>query len=157
MKLVKRDQAGWHYRLPQREAELLRWLVGQFPATSRPPVVVSQTDRGRKSVEREQLLNEALVDHRAELKRVAKLLVEQKRFTVSANDQIYLLTGEDRELLLQILNDLRMGCWREMGEPTTTELNEEELPKEKLRFYHAMHLAGYFLFHLVEEEVVGDA
>lgn len=150
MKLVKQIQNHWHYQLNSREAESLRALVGGFPMTALSSVPISRTDTDPKAVEREKLLNESLAEHRKELERKAKSLVGVDRFKVHKAHQIFQIDSGDREMLLQILNDIRIESWRILGEPEELEIDPHTLEIQKLRHYHLMHLAGYFEHHLLE-------
>jgi hypothetical protein len=152
MKLVKRNKTGWQYLLKQHEARFLRMLVNQLPSASIAPVRISRTDADPRAIERQGLLQEALAEHRAELKRQAGNLVSAERFKTAGNGQLFLLNAEERETLLQILNDIRIECWRDLGEPEVLEMDPSMLPNEKRRSYQLMHLAGYFEYHLLNLE-----
>jgi hypothetical protein len=152
MKLARHDRSGWLYLLKRHEARSLRVLVNQLPAASIAPVRISRTDADPKAVERETLLQEALTEHRADLKRQAGNLVSAERFKTAGNGELFRLNTEERETLLQILNDIRIECWRDLGEPEVLEMEPSRLPKEKLQPYQLMHLAGYFEYHLLNLE-----
>ena len=151
MKLVKQSGKGFHYQLSLEEARFLRLLVQQFPIAAFSPVAVSKTDSG--AVEREKLINESLAAHRGELKRKAGGLVREEKFKTSAAHKLFHLNPEERETLLQILNDIRVESWRMLGEPESLDVNIFELPQEKIRFGQLMHIAGCFehLFLNLEE------
>lgn len=150
MKLVKQVQNHWHYQLTLQEAESLRAVVDCFPATALSSTPISRTDNTPAAVEREKLLNESLAEHRKQLKRKAGTLVGADRFKAHKTHQIFQVDSEDREILLQILNDIRIESWRILGEPEELEIDPHNLEIPKLRYYHLMHLAGYFEHHLLE-------
>ncbi len=150
MKLVKQTKIGFQYRLIPEEAYSLRFIVQQFPVTEFSAAKISKTDLA--SVEREKLLNEALAAHREELKLRARNLIRSDRFRPSGKDQLYHLSPEGRESMLQILNDVRVECWRMLGEPDNPDLNVFDLPPEKVKHCHLMHLAGYFEHHFLDLE-----
>jgi hypothetical protein len=152
MRLVKQNKSGWQYLLKPHEARFLRMLVNQMPAASIAPIRISETDAGPQAVERQALLQEALTEHRAELKRQAGNLVSAGRFKSAGNDELFRLNAEERETLLQILNDIRIESWRVLGEPEALEMDPSMLPKEQHRPYQLMHLAGYFEYHLLNLE-----
>jgi hypothetical protein len=68
--------------------------------------------------------------------------MSKKRFLLT-------LTAEDREIMLQILNDIRVGCWHELGKPESLELQKLDCSAKELRFHSFMNLAGYFEHHLI--------
>jgi|SRR5580698_2960161 hypothetical protein len=147
MKLVKQTGKGCQYQLSPQEAQSLRFLVNQFPIAALSMVKISKTDPGM--VEREKLLNESLATHREELKHKAETLVAPGKFKKSGNDHLFRTNHEERETLLQILNDIRVESWRALGEPENLERPTPDLPKDKLKYYHCMHLAGYFEYHFL--------
>ena len=110
MKLVKQSEGTWQYALNQNEFDLLGRLLKQFPYTESVPAKISKTDKDSKSVEREKLLNESMAEHRKELKRQAVNLLTGNKLKKSERRHLLKLTAEDREIMLQILNDIRVGC-----------------------------------------------
>ena len=100
-------------------------------------------------MEREKLLNESLAEHRAELKNLAANLLTQLK---SGEKACSLTLGpEEHEIMLQILNDIRVGCWHVLGEPE--ELEPETIPESEREqvFYDVMNLAGYFVAAFVRD------
>jgi hypothetical protein len=149
MKLVKQSGGAWQYALNQNELELLAHLLKQFPFTENVPANISKTDKDSKSVEREKMLNESMAEHRKELKRQAVNLITGKKLKKRAKRHLLTLTAEDREILLQILNDIRVGCWHSLGKPERLELQKLDCAPQKLRYHSLMNLAGYFEHHLI--------
>jgi hypothetical protein len=147
MKLVKQSSQGFQYQLSPEEAHFLRLLVQQFPIRAFSPVTISKTDA--HAVEREKLINESLAAHRGELKRKAGGLVREDKFKTSDAHKLFYVNLEERETLLQILNDIRVESWRILGEPENLDLNIFDLPRGKIRFGRLMHVAGYFEHHFL--------
>ena len=151
MKLVNQSPTRWEYQLQQQELHLLRGLIQSFPFTAVTPVNISRTDQEPETLEKEKLLNEALREHRKELKQLAKRLCGPEKFTSQPTGWRMTLTGEEREILLQILNDIRVECWRALGRPEPLEAIQE--PSEKnLAFRQLMDLAGYFEQSLIQND-----
>lgn len=151
MKLIKQKDEGWQYALGQDEAKLLISLLRKFPFTEDTPAKISRTDAGSKMVEHEKLLNESLAEHRKELQKLATKLAATK-FKRREQDQLLTLTGEDREILLQILNDIRLGCWRALGEPADVESLNPDHSAQARAHHGLMNLAGYFEHGLIEPD-----
>src|ERR1022692_711971 len=117
MKLVKQSEGTWQYALNQNEFDLLGRLLKQFPYTESVPAKISKTDKDSKSVEREKLLNESMAEHRKELQRQPVNLITGNKLKKSAKHHLLTLSAENREVMLQILNDIRVGCWHSLGKP----------------------------------------
>src|SRR5215469_3024385 len=132
MKLVKQSGKGFQYRLSPQEAHTLQLLLGQFPVGALSPVKISKSDP--EANEREKLLNESLAAHRKKLRREAKVLVQPAKFKTSGHHQIYRISHGKREVMLQVLNDIRVESWRALGEPENLETCAFDLPQEKFKF-----------------------
>jgi hypothetical protein len=155
MKLVKQTQKGFQYELNGEDAESLCFLIKQFPIRTFSEAKISRTDSSLNAMEREQLINESLRAHRAELKRKARGLVLPEKFTKSGRKLFYRITLRSRETMLQILNDIRVESWRILGEPENPEECIFRLKGEKFKYYHFMRLAGYFEYHFLNLEEDG--
>jgi hypothetical protein len=149
MKLVKRKGETWQYELNQVELDLLKQLLKNFPFTGNVPVKISKADADPKSIEWEKLLNESLAEHRKELKKQASNLIAVGKFHSSEKGHLLTLNAEEREILLQILNDIRVGCWHVLGEPESLELHKPECSAQDIARHRLMDLAGYFEHHLI--------
>jgi hypothetical protein len=151
MKLLKHNSSEWKYRLEPKEGMLLRALVREFTQTAAAPVKITRTAIDAKSAERERLLNESLASHRRELKqRAVKLLAGSLK---PGKDGWRLsLSREEREILLQLINDIRVESWHALGEPENLETLPPHPSEANLRQHHLMHLAGYFEWKLLNLE-----
>jgi len=144
MRLVRQNKIGWQYHLNHREGDCLRSLLSQFPVTASVQAKISKTDADPKTVERENLLNESLAEHRKELKKKAMNLLAPGKFKRGEKGFVLTLSLEEREILLQILNDIRIGCWHVLGEPEELEPETPPQTEKELVYYNLMNLAGYF-------------
>ena len=144
MKLVRQIKSGWKYELNQGEGDCLRSLLQQFPITANTHTKISKTDADPESGEREMLLNESLAEHRKELKKQAVDLLGAGKFKRGENGYLLTLNLEEREILLQILNDIRVGSWHMLGEPEDLEPETPPQSEREQVFYSLMNLAGYF-------------
>ena len=149
MKLAAQDGDVWRYRMSEGEVGGMRALVSQFPIATTLSAKISRTGTDPKAAEREKLLNESLAEHRAELKRKVAGVVSPEKFKTSGKSRLLQINSEEREILLQVLNDIRIGSWQLLGEPDELELNPSEIPGPERRYWHCMHLAGYFQYHLI--------
>ena len=153
MKLVKQNGKGFEYRLTAQEAHSLRLLVGLFPVAALLPGKISKSDP--EALEREKLLNESLAAHRENLRRQAKELVQPARFKASGNHQLYRISHGKREVMLQVLNDIRVDSWRVLGEPENLDTCAFELPQDKFKYYYLMYIAGEFEYYFLNLEGPG--
>lgn len=148
MKLLQHDD-NWEFVMPTNEFHCLTMLLKAFPIIALSPARISTSSANAEMADREKLLNECLAEHRNELKRMARDLIRPERWHASKNGWSLRLSGEEREALLSILNDIRVECWRSLEEPEELEMNTSEFSAEQLKHYHFMHLAGYFQHHLL--------
>jgi len=152
MKLLKQSRDGWAYELNQQEAMCLRTLLKEFPLTPATAVKITRTESGRRAAERERLLNESLAEHREELKGKAARFLTSGRLKAGQDGWRLRLNPEEREILLQLLNDIRVGSWRALGEPEDLESKSSPASEKEMSFQTLMQLAGYFEFKLLNLE-----
>ncbi|HEX3988878.1 MAG TPA: hypothetical protein VHZ30_05565 [Verrucomicrobiae bacterium] len=100
----------------------------------------------------QRLLEEAMARQRAEHK--AKLDVflagESPAFTEDAVDLYLNLKREELEWLLQVLNDIRVGCWVKLGSPEMDQISRGGLSPEDARSAAAMDMGAYFQSELLK-------
>jgi hypothetical protein len=152
MRLIEQTKQGLKYELNFSEGDCLQTLMQRFPFTAPVRAKISRTDTSPKSMERETLLNESLADHRKELKKQASGLLAPGRFRREEKGYLLTLGLEEREVLMQILNDIRVGCWHALGEPEILEPKTPPSTDSELAHYNLMNLAGYFEASLLSEE-----
>ncbi len=155
MRLLAQSQSAWQYQLSCVEALGLRSLIKLFPLTATTYAKITKTDSDPKAAEREKLLNESLAEHREDLRRKAEHLVGGDSLKI--RDERYMLTLglDDREILLQILNDIRVESWRALGQPDDLDLPAHPSASE-LTQHNLMNLAGYFECELLNLQEPGD-
>jgi hypothetical protein len=151
MRLLAQNQDGWQYQLSRAEAQALRSLLALFPTTANVAARITRTDTDPRAVEREQLLNLSLAEHRKELKRKAQHLMSGERLTIRRERYVLSIGLEDREILLQILNDIRVESWRALGEPDDLDPLANSSESEQVH-HNRMSLAGYFECNLLDLE-----
>jgi len=149
MKLLKHGGEEWKYALEPKEGMLFRTLVKEFPLAPAAAVKISRTGADAGSAERERLLSESLAQHRQELKKLAGKLVGANLKPVKDGWRLSVNVNE-RELLLQLLNDIRVESWHALGEPESLEGLLPPASEVDLRHHNLMHLAGYFEWKLIE-------
>ena len=100
----------------------------------------------------QQLLEEAMAQQRADHRRkLDKFLATPGRFRLDAPDQYrFNLTAEQMEWLLQILNDVRVGCWVKLGRPELETARRRELTGLDARHMAALEASGFFQMILLQ-------
>jgi hypothetical protein len=155
MRLLTRSEGGWQFQLSRGEVHALRYLINQFPTTAQAAAKITRTDTDPKAAEREKLLNTSLAEHREELRQQAQHLISGDRLKTRRDQYVWTMGPDGREILLQILNDIRVESWRALGEPEN--LDALTNPTESEQVHHAhMTLAGHFECELLELEEPQD-
>lgn len=152
MRLVRQLKGSWQYRLNQSEADILLGLVRRFPFTEMHRAKISRSDQSPQAVEREKLLAEALAEHREKLQQQAASLLGGEKWKQAGKDHWLTLDSASREMLLQLLNDIRIGCWHALGTPEILDLPTLHDSAKNLGYRQLMELAGYFEMSLLELE-----
>jgi hypothetical protein len=150
MKRIKQAVDHCEYELDEKETMVLRSLLNHFPFTKSFPARMSKGTHNAESLDREILLNSSMSTHRAGLATAAKRLARESLSEGPANWSLK-LKSEDKEMLLQILNDIRFGAWRELGEPEDVQQKPES--PAKFQLWNLMNLAGYFEAALISDEI----
>jgi len=152
MRLARQTKNGWRYQLNEEEAICLRSLLDQFPITPNATVKMSRTDGSPQAATREKLLNESLAEHRKELQKQADSLMAADNLKPQDEGWLLCLNSEKREILLQILNDIRIGSWRALGELEDLESETPYSTERERMLYNLMHAAGFFEHELLNLE-----
>ncbi len=151
MKLIKITSANAQYFLNSAELMLLRSLLRKFPFTKRFPARISHKRGDPQSAERKKLLNQALAEHRRQLKATARKLLADEKIQPLGNGHLLTLTSEERETLLQVLNDIRVGCWEALGRPAERQPQTTALSNQEIKWHGLMHVTTHFEPCLVED------
>jgi hypothetical protein len=148
VKLIQTTKTRLVFQLGQREEDLLLLILKQYPCVPSAHHLLSKSGGLPDAEANQRLLEEALAEQRAENKKqVQALLSDPRRFKHTDKGARLSLTVVEAEWLLQVLNDVRVGCWVKAGSP------EEQPPKIKpatVPYLLAMEMAGYFQMQLLE-------
>jgi hypothetical protein len=137
-----------------RPAELKRFmaLLALYPYVPPAHHVLTRSttgdEPGEDAATNQALLDEALAEHREQLRKsLRQLLEDPEKFQKDTQGGRLILPIEDIEWLLQVLNDIQVGSWIKLGSP------EECIPDvtpENARDIWAIELAGVFQGVLLE-------
>ncbi len=140
MNLRRTAKGGYVAHLARREKEVLFGILQLYPLLPAAYQPLSKTARLDQSSQ--QLLEEALAEQRTANRRQLEALLKDKRRLVKT-ERGWKLTLSPAELqwLLEVLNDIRVGSWVNLGSPDElpTELTVENAPH-----VYAMEVAGEF-------------
>jgi hypothetical protein len=145
MMLVERHEDRLTLQFGLREKLMLQEVAWQYPLLAPEHFRLTRSSESDLKPEDQQLLTESITttqqDHR---KRVRRLLAEP-RWTIRPKQGIRLtLSLDEVELLLQVLNDVRVGSWVRLGCPDPeAEPGGKRHPKPG-RDRVLLDLAGFF-------------
>jgi hypothetical protein len=148
VKLVRSTKAKLVFDLGQREEQMLLRLLKLYPCVPAAHHVLSKAGQMPGAAANQQLLDEALEEQRAQNKKhLQTLLNDPGRLEHTDSGSRLSLSPAEVEWFMQVLNDIRVGSWIELGSPQgkLTELSPAKAPH-----FLAMERAGYFQMQLLE-------
>ena len=151
MKLLKREETHCSFLIGRREREMLFSLLQRYPVmvaahfrTRNPP----KTDEAKQN---QELLEEALAEQQKEnRKHLEQMLAENGRFIENDLGFTFRLSYFEIEWMLQVLNDIRIGSWIQLGEPDLSSPNAPPLNEQTVLLAWAMEIAALFQHSLLQ-------
>lgn len=138
MKVKRTSPTQIEFRFGSREWQLFQSLLQLYPRQI-PPAAPAETDPSHASRE---LLVEALAESRAQTRReLDRCFLDETRRNVRGSTMTLSLSEAEAEMVLQVLNDIRVGSWVALGSP---EERRPPLTRESAPDIWAMELAGHF-------------
>jgi len=123
----------------------------------RYPVMVGAHFRARhpartpETKKNQEVLEEALAEQQNENRRaLEQMLNETGRFSENELGFAFKLSHSEVDWLLQVLNDVRVGSWIQLGEPDTNAKAPPAATEENVQLAWAMEMAGHFQHILLE-------
>ncbi len=148
MKVLRRTKDGLVLHLGKREKQLLFGLLRLYPCVPPAHQPISKTGSLPELEASQALLDEALAEQRAENKKqLQAFLSDPNCFAEDASGWRMTLSPAVLEWLLQIVNDIRVGSWINLGSP---EEKLEVLTPKTAPHVWAMQMAGYIQMELLE-------
>lgn len=149
MKLIRSEDEKFVFHLSKREKRLLLEVLKLYPVI---PTAHHRLSRNSKQIEADQkLLEEALAERKEQHKRqLLVMLADERRFVETNGGLHFTLTGGQMEWLLQVLNDIRVGSWLNLGEPDEKKGKPLKLTGRNALHYAAMEFCGYLQMALLE-------
>lgn len=147
MKIVRGEGAQVLIRLSLKEKEWLEFLLEAYPVTPEGHLPLSHGvgEEGLRE-EREMLAASLKESKQGNQDLVGRFLGELGK-APEAEEGIQISVEESAiDWLLEVLNDVRVGCWVRLGRPDPEEVQEGQ-GEEAL--HAAMGIAGYFQTELL--------
>ncbi len=145
MRCIESSGDDFIFELSVKEHGWFTELIGRYPMVPFAHYPLSRSPSGDEHEADQALLEEALAEHRAETSRqVQNMLAEKDRFqTAEPGVRLRLQSGEI-DWLLEVLNDVRVGCWIGLGQPDTAEISTIEITSGNAGLIWGMELCGFF-------------
>jgi len=150
MKFIRSQKSGngpaaFVFQISKQELEWLLGILKFYPQLDSAYHQITQG--GAEEIKAEQqLLEEAMAQRRCDhMGKLEKFFATPGRFRLEAPDQFrFTLNAEQMEWLLQVLNDVRVGCWVKLGRPELEPVPPGKLTAAEARVLSALELSGFF-------------
>ncbi|HEX4646577.1 MAG TPA: hypothetical protein VH598_13320 [Verrucomicrobiae bacterium] len=140
MKFIKAEKGRFSFQVSNREKHLLLDVLNLYPLI---PASYQRLSRSDEKPEDRELLEEALAAQRSKNKKQLQALLKAKsRFRPDQNGWRFSLKPEQMNWLLQVLNDIRVGSWLQLGSPDGPEKIPEALGNKTAGYFWAMEVCG---------------
>lgn len=144
MRQVAVNTRSWVFALSERERDFLVSVLQAYPALPRDYQPLSRESADRLGDEDRALLEESLLEHRAGCRsKVRRWLKGGARFRQQQGEWHFALSKTDFNWMMQVLNDVRVGHWLQLGSPDDIHNPIELLHRDPSAFFH-MEAAGMF-------------
>jgi hypothetical protein len=150
VKFLKWEEKKLIFQMSKDEKDLLLDLLKLYPAIPPGHHRLSTRDNPDTLRANQQLLDEALAEHRADNKRQLETMLQApNRFRPVPPGYWLVLTDAELEWLLQVLNDVRVGSWVRLGSPDVNKGRNIQLDLPTARHFWIMELCGHFQHVLI--------
>ena len=139
------------FQIEAREEALLLAILRLYPLVDNSHHRLCK-DPQAAGLSEQRLLEESMAQQRAAHKRKLDglFLAPQRFFKEAAGERRLVLTGDQFEWLLQVLNDIRVGSWVKLGCPDLEKAAPLEMTRANARSVQVMHISGQFQMALLE-------
>lgn len=137
------------FQITLRERFLLLQALHRYPMLPGSHHRISHVQTPELA-EAQKLLDEAIAEQHLTVKtRISELFTDGKCLKPTPHGCILTLTQAQRELLLQCLNDIRVGCWIEIGSPEEDQRKAISRTERNVKHLMLMDLCAYFQYGLI--------
>ena len=147
VKLLSREPGRLVFRLSKRDHEALLTTLRLRPLfPRRPRSIASDAEADQNLRAAQQDLDAALEQHRTEqVSAMETLINDEARCAVQPGSGWRLILNDtDAEMLLQALNEIRVGSWEKLGAPDFEAGQHLELDQENFLALWAFQLSEMF-------------
>ncbi len=145
MKFLGHDGGNFLIEFATEEKLLLLHLLSMYPLVPAAHHRLTKDKKFPRREENQQLLDDALKAQRQQNQQeVLALINEPGRFTDKENASQAAFSRTDLEWLLQVVNDVRIGCWLALGSPGYEPKKKIAPNSEGARRAMFMEIAGAF-------------
>jgi hypothetical protein len=145
MKFLGHDGEKFSLVFAPEERALLVHLLSLYPLVPESYHILTKDKKLPKRDENQQLLDEALNVQRVQNKKeVVAFVADPQRFVEEDGNFHADFLRSELEWLLQVVNDVRIGCWIALGSPGYETKKKLKPSKEAVRHTMFMELAGAF-------------
>lgn len=137
------------FQITIRERFLLLQALHRYPMLSAAHHRISHVQTPELA-EAQKLLDEAIAEQHLTAKiRISELLTDGQCLKTTPHGCTLTVTSAQRELLLQCLNDIRIGCWIEIGSPEEEQRKAIPHTESNVKHLMLMDLCAYFQYGLI--------
>jgi len=148
MKLLESTEHDLIFGMTPSQQATFERILREYPVNPDKQTAISRTRDDDELTEEQELLEEAMAERRTDNRRdVRNFLREPGRFE-QQDDEVRLRLRRTRvNWLLEVLNEIRVGHWHQLGSP---EIEETVLTPENLEQYISMQLSAEFQMVLLD-------
>lgn len=145
MKFLGHDGGSFSLAFAVEEKALLLHLLSLYPLVPESYHKLTKDKKLPKREENQQLLDDALKAQREQNRKEIQVFISApERFTEDEGASRVAFARAELEWLLQVINDVRVGCWIALGSPGYEAKKKGRPSRESLRHLMLMELAGAF-------------
>lgn len=150
MNFLKLEGEHLVFQLGKREKSLLLEVLKLYPQVPIAHHRISSSNDASAAESNQKLLEESLTEHRKENKKALEaMLGEANRFEEVPGGYRFRVTKHEQEWLLQVINDVRVGSWLNLGSPDEKRGKLPRLSLQNARYLWAMEVSGHFQYALL--------
>jgi len=140
------------FLIGKRERELLTAILRRYPVMIAAHYGNRVHGANSEPLKNQELLQEALAEQQKENRRqLEELLAQSGRFSEDELGFRFHLAPGELEWVLQILNDVRVGSWVQLGEPDgDSPLLDANITEQSVQLAWTMEMAGLFEHELLK-------
>jgi hypothetical protein len=145
MKFLRHDGEKFQLEFEREEKAFLFHLLSLYPLVPESHHRLTKDKKLPRRAENQQLLDEALKSQREQnRKEIVTLVNEPGRFAEASNAFRVGFTRGEMEWLLQVVNDVRVGCWIALGSPGYATKKKAKASPDEMRHMMFMEIGGAF-------------